>query len=77
MVAAGKMGDETNKIPLASETWTKEVKEELLKLLAVEKERVKVMEEERRERQENRKTSIDPTLWYSAMTGWKRSAKTS
>ena len=61
MVAAGKMGDEANKIPLASETWTKEVKEELLKLLAVEKERVKVMEEERRERQENRKTSIDPT----------------
>ncbi len=32
MVAAGKMGDETNKIPLTSETWTKEVKEELLKL---------------------------------------------
>ena len=50
MVAAGKMGDEANKIPLTSETWTKEVKEELLKLLAVEKERNKVMEEERKER---------------------------
>jgi hypothetical protein len=61
MVAAGKMGDETTKIPSASDTWTKEVKEEVLKLLAIEKERSKVLEEERRERQENRKTSIDPT----------------
>ncbi len=36
------------------------MKEEVLKLLAVEKERSKVMEEERKERQENRKTTIDP-----------------
>jgi len=42
------------------DTWTKQVKEEVLKLLAVEKERSKVMEEERKERQENRKTTIDP-----------------
>jgi len=29
MVAAGKMGDEANKIPLASETWTKVIRTEL------------------------------------------------
>ena len=48
MVAAGTMGEENPKLPSTSDTWTKDVKDEMLKLLAIERERTKNMEEERR-----------------------------
>jgi len=51
MVAAGTMGDENPKLPSKSDTWTKDVKDEVLKLFAIERERTKIIEEEKKERQ--------------------------
>jgi len=43
MVAAGTMGEENPKLPSTSDTWTKDLKDEMLKLLAIERERTKNM----------------------------------